>query len=1734
MTLKTTGTRFSATHTRLLQDLVSKHGMDEHSMQTFLQRQMGCTNAGAKYWMRSVHFDLERYRGAMHAFARTVDGHLLAPLVHVDLERVRREEEATLRSSALHHAGLETRRVDAALRWGTLQWELQGKRLAADQERHWKSPQMKFVRIKQREEQVTYWTSEVGRLQARAQQLANCASWTLQQMALENAGLASAGFAQREAQARDRYLTTLQLLRTAPCHECNVAHYGDALHAHTFGGNPVDVCGSCKRYLDKGESPPCSWNSLKCCIVPPTLLRTKSCELHFVRKVHAFMMIVRLSGGQLDLKGSSIVHIADSAKMMDVLNSVPHATICLIKDGVAVTDGALYARKLQIRRACYVLRLCGHPMYADAEIVELGDEADLALHAQLPADEDAAAAIEADPQADDVSPAVPFPLDQGAPVNVAVRRHVERDVFVELFPDGRNTWSDVKDRPGMTMLKYVRSRLGSWDHRFERNMPYIFFWLNEIERQQLSSGIMVSLDFQTAASLRRSMMSSVLTADDVRAHMYPMLKKMRGTSGYWKETGNSLMRMIGQNHSATIFLTLSMNDGSWDLIRNMAAAAGMDAATSEEDLARLASKFPHTACVHFYRRLKALLRYLKESKVIGPLEDVFWRIEFQLRGSPHCHLLLWIKREYLPVGLVKLQAGEASSLTADDWNGVFQFQQSVYCARVPEIGERICGVEITPDIRAKVKEYQYHKHTPTCYKCGKGGHNVSATKNCRFFYPRGVCDEVRCATDKDKDDRKMPPWQVLTDIRRTAQDQNTNNWNPYILDIWEANIDIQIIYNIKENVNYVAKYVTKDEPATMDDLIDDVMHIQASKMRESAGSDDIDQRELLRRVMFQLSQQLLSKRTCSAQEACWRISGMPLRHLSRQTVHVNLDRPGQRKVYLPKSEIANKGVTRAVAEMDLDDKGGNVAHKVHKAYASRTDKTLNLFVYVISHMHNEKANKRDRVDPENNDDENDPCDQHEDDDDDGDDEVPKHSRKDRLISYRAYNYTSDPEGYCYAMLMLFVPWVKECDLLLKPSGDSYSSAEDAFKAHRPTIEYWLSKNEALANLFAEFTRSADAMQARTLFDDAEQTEAPPSNVDVCAQFAPLSDEAMSVVLAGGTLTEFAACVSYSSGDVQANTAHPRETDATSLTELMEGLKKNREQLAFVEAVWAWAKEKVVELKNIQLVKQGADIAVQAVAPLYLFLSGSGGTGKSFCIGAVQHILPAVFDRVSKTPIMTCAPTGAACLLISGQTLHSVMQLPVSHDRSSLPPPLHILRGKPLQRLKNLFAGVLVLIIDEISMVSRRTLEQISYRIGEATGNMELPFGGLTVIVAGDLFQLEPVGKNEAEAFTSYLWRDMVLHELFINERCKDREWSEMQNRMREHHPKFPKLTAQDIELLNSRCLDRKDSDISVLHLFCINKLTKEHNVDVFSRISRGQPTVTAYSRDSVTARSGTTQTRGHVAGRNLEQHHSETGGIPGYLHLTPGLRVMLTRSIDKKQRLVNNQCGMVLGWEIPSPACVTCVFVQFDDKLCGQDRKTKSCVFGLSAVPIYPETADYDTPGGGKVQRVGFPLVPAHACSIHKSQGMSLDTACADFSHAFARAQIYVATSRCRSREGFTVRGSKFPIDAVVCSLTALIEMKRLRERMPFEGRARRPIARQNATLPLLIDDDIIRDQIAYAQRQRAGGAVDGVFAEVVSAHAMEEQSHQEGRLSPPPEAFALAYEMLEEELAFEMTLENE
>ena len=151
-----------------------------------------------------------------------------------------------------------------------------------------------------------------------------------------------------------------------------------------------------------------------------------------------------------------------------------------------------------------------------------------------------------------------------------------------------------------------------------------------------------------------------------------------------------------------------------------------------------------------------MLKYLKKSKVFGPIVDYFFRIEFQLRGSPHVHMLLWIAQEYLPNALKKLQKGDpVESLTHDDWESISRYKVSVYCARVPHEGEIICGVKTTPELVANVKHFQYHDHRSGCYKTQVNNKAVPCHA-CRFYYPRGTCESVRRATERTKKTGSSP------------------------------------------------------------------------------------------------------------------------------------------------------------------------------------------------------------------------------------------------------------------------------------------------------------------------------------------------------------------------------------------------------------------------------------------------------------------------------------------------------------------------------------------------------------------------------------------------------------------------------------------------------------------------------------------------------------------------------------------------------------------------------------------------------------------------------------------------------------------------------------------------------------------------------------------------------------------------------------------------------------------
>lgn len=125
------------------------------------------------------------------------------------------------------------------------------------------------------------------------------------------------------------------------------------------------------------------------------------------------------------------------------------------------------------------------------------------------------------------------------------------------------------------------------------------------------------------------------------------------------------------------------------------------------------------------------------------------------------------------------------------------------------------------------------------------------------------------------------------------------------------------------------------------------------------------------------------------------------------------------------------------------------------------------------------------------------------------------------------------------------------------------------------------------------------------------------------------------------------------------------------------------------------------------------------------MSGTAGTGKSYLIGAIAQLL-------NDHCILT-GTTGMASFNICGKTLHSALQLPV-HQSSQ-----RELQGAALQRLQLQLKDKHYLIIDEMSMMGHKMLAWVDKRLRQASGKLDSPLGGFSVILFGDFGQLPPVG-----------------------------------------------------------------------------------------------------------------------------------------------------------------------------------------------------------------------------------------------------------------------------------------------------------------------------------------------------------------------------------------------------------
>ena len=400
-----------------------------------------------------------------------------------------------------------------------------------------------------------------------------------------------------------------------------------------------------------------------------------------------------------------------------------------------------------------------------------------------------------------------------------------------------------------------------------------------------------------------------------------------------------------------------------------------------------------------------------------------------------------------------------------------------------------------------------------------------------------------------------------------------------------------------------------------------------------------------------------------------------------------------------------------------------------------------------------------------------------------------------------------------------------------------------------------------------------------------------------------------------------------------------------------------------------------------------------VAGKSIFLTGPGGTGKSFLL----QNLYAHYKGYTGKKLSITALTGCAAILIGSfaKTLHSwagiglgrgdaeVLANTIAKDK----------RKGPRWRTTH------CLVIDEVSMMTPALLELLDIVGRKARKCPDKPFGGLQIVFVGDFYQLPPVSREGSStfAFESPLWKQMVQETHFLTEivRQKDPIFQKILNEAR-----IGELSTESYEILESRkTMDWKRQEIKPTLLFTKNTDVNAINEHQMKKLPGEEHVFKAVTIPPKDMSADVVQV--------LVEKLDKDAPYEVELRLKERAQVMLLtqyyeeRESDKEfkrtpiQGLVNGSRGVVTGF--------------------GLDGNPIVKFLNGRIITVKPATwsAEDDV---DSVKREQIPLRVAYALTIHKAQGASLDSALVDVGPStFECGQAYVALSRVRSLDALYI-----------------------------------------------------------------------------------------------------------------------
>jgi hypothetical protein len=519
--------------------------------------------------------------------------------------------------------------------------------------------------------------------------------------------------------------------------------------------------------------------------------------------------------------------------------------------------------------------------------------------------------------------------------------------------------------------------------------------------------------------------------------------------------------------------------------------------------------------------------------------------------------------------------------------------------------------------------------------------------------------------------------------------------------------------------------------------------------------------------------------------------------------------------------------------------------------------------------------------------------------------------KPKVIRFCRFDFHKDPKNFFRERLMLFKHWRNEAEELENPTCEELESTyirfQDEIESNtRKYIKIDVDFSELISGI--ENIRAAEETEEGTLENYFSNNDLQTNNVF----------DYDDTVLTSDVLNEM--------GQESASTsATPAAGEVTRLT--VPDQMDTDEFFNLVNSLNEKQQDYLMHILNC--FKLGE-------VPVYHFISGEAGVGKSRLIKAIYQTLIRFFRKdagpADNPEIILVAYTGKAAHNINGITAHNAFSLGmVTSDKIS---------AEALNTLRVKLANVQVIFVDEISMMGKRTFDDISKRLCQVFQTSR-PFGGKSVIVLGDFYQLPPIcdqfvfssGKDPVQRMIgNVLWSKFQLFELTEIMRQKDDlPYAEALGRLGKGQ-----TTEEDAQMFRARCfVDTNDIEGRRAGQPCLPEearnavrlMWRNEDVDAYNlRRLRELRNTSSFSYEvpafdvvvGSNSQAETEQVKHNLAELD-KKGHTKTNGLPKKLIIQEGLRYMITSNIDVSDGLFNGATGI-------------CRFIETSQQNSGEDQ----------------------------------------------------------------------------------------------------------------------------------------------------------------------------------------------------------